>query len=456
MPNHIETISNLNQSLLIEGATLNAEDAQSITKNLEAMYKEGDPEVRKGLAELRRNLEPRLAGQVASAAHESWRKLANELDRRMALAYHPETGIAGVSNVVRAGINRLLVAERDYLPGVTARLSTLSPGAQNAIRGGVALIAIPAAVLLAVNIISGILVGGYHFVRHPWRTLRSIGTGGFGLLGNITAGVATIGAAAATFATLRGYLPPSWSAWLPSFMRPAPTAQPTQKQTAEQIKKLEEDRQAQENTTNTALAEARDRLRNPNPLPFARAALQHITTELGLIQTLTGNTLPADRQSFLTTRRTELENARREMQLITRETPAEVLQAVTKVINALDANVANLLNPPTQREVAGVAVRFANNSIFLDGRRLVIEATRFGSPWLPVTLNALRKSGTNLQANATASFVGIPINRTPVFTPEKVAEALNRYKIGGLPYEEDETDANNRPTGVRLKFSLGS
>lgn len=454
MPTHIDTINKLRATVTAGSAI---EDIQALKKTIEAMYKGGDPEVQKQLAAFRSELTPQLTLQTAGSARESWQKMADELDRNFALAYSPEEGIGRMTNGFNAAFNRVMLFGRETIP-VPANANPLT---QDLIRGSVLAAGGALGTVAVASVAAAALYGTWQVIRSIpswprmiWNTVSHVATHP---IQSATAAALSVGGLFTAIVTLRNLtLPDGVRAWLPSWLNGVPDPM-QQKIGAEQLKKLEDQRQTQEAQTDSALSDARDRLRNPNPVPFAQGALKQINVEAPLIdQLLLITALPADRRTILTTRRNMLVEARREMQIITRETPGEVLQSVTQVINGLDTNVANLLNPPTEREVAGVRVRFEGNAILLDGQRLVIEASQYGSPWFPVTLNTLRKVGSNLQANATATILIASISRNPVFTPQKIAEAINRYKNGQLPHEEEETDANGQPTGVQLKFSLAA
>ncbi len=260
-PNHIETIKQLNDTLNA-GSAIN--DLQSLRKTIEAMFKEGNPDIRTELAQLRKNIEPVLAGQVTNTARESWVKIANDLDRNYALIYSPEEGIGSISRYVNAAVNRVMQLGRENV----SVLGNASPQTQNLVRTGV----LAVGALAAGAVLYAGMKALWSAIRHPIITLTAV-TGAIGsyiVLGNTLRGLPD---------SVRSYFP-GWLNWIAGTT--APTTQPNQKQTAEQMKTLEDQRQKQEGITNGILSDLQATPVDEN----ARRSLVAIQTEIGQIESI--------------------------------------------------------------------------------------------------------------------------------------------------------------------------
>ncbi len=293
MPNHIETINKFRESLDRNAPDIDTQAAGMVLQ-LEDMVNNGTDEVRQDLARLRRDIEPLLTQSVTSTAHQNLRALRDQMDRRMILAYHPETGIAGVSNVVRAGINRLFVAESDYLPQV----ATMSPATQALVRGGLVAAGIAAAGVA--------VVAGFTLIRTFWRGLKYAATNPLGAMAAVTGAIVTGGALGAALRALP--LPDSWRAWMPTWLNG----------TAGQInvKQLEQSFQTQRTTTETNMTAFRTEFGNflsatpppPDQIITAVTTVRgSIRTEQALLSTANIERIPQAGRQALRNRVTELQ-----------------------------------------------------------------------------------------------------------------------------------------------------
>ncbi len=275
-PSHIELINGVNQEL--QGTAVNegfAARLDQLAKSIGAVER-NNPQVRASLSALSQSLDGSTL--LTTASQEVQTKLQNlrkTLTLNYAAAYNPETGVFEAMGAVRAGINRVLLAQNEYLPFT----STLPAPAQAAIA--------------SVGVLAGVGVAGYA----AWKFLKNLVAHPLITLGSITA----IGT---TLAGIRNMLPESMRAWIPSF---SSTPAPAPQLTPDQIKTIAAQRQQQEVLTDQAIANAQATPAAVN----ATLALTAIQTEIGLIQSL--QNIPAQNSPLLAARLKRLNEARAEM-----------------------------------------------------------------------------------------------------------------------------------------------
>lgn len=167
-----------------------------------------------------------------------------------------------------------------------------------------------------VGILAGAGVATVLAVKWLWNELGVIGkTVATGVAG--TMGFLGFQKLQENWTAIGGFMTDTWSTvrgWLPNWLTNVLPSQSTSKLTAEDVKKLEEQRQNQEKTTTDALSAARGQTGNPNLESLVGTAIRQIETEIGQVQQILASpTTSADRQILLKARIAQLEKARSEM-----------------------------------------------------------------------------------------------------------------------------------------------
>jgi hypothetical protein len=136
-------------------------------------------------------------------------------------------------------------------------------------------------------------------------------------------------------------------------------------------------------------------------------------------------------------------------------------EAVAKTLATLPEN-QNLLNPPQIIEFGPNLIQIGPQHLFIDGRKIEINASRVltaaygyipetSTPYSEVTLNTMQRTGTTLNAAATATLGPLTFNESVQFTAEQLAAAINRYRGDILEHVERRTAKNGATLIVRTR-----